>query len=374
MASRLLLSLESLARSSTSATDVCLANAKMAGYYARRGNLNEAKSLLAETRSQPRNSLTAPVLSFLNLAEGLVEFKSGHTGKGSEKWVRAKAIALAADYDEGLALASAWLAFAAYLSEDIEAMAAHVRSGLAARLTDYPQALARISLTLGLSLHYCGESDRARANYAICHRAATDCGDEVEVSALMHDTAAMSIHSRRNAQFGQVFGIEGAIEASGKLGSALNYEELVGISSLPSLSPILVAQEEILRGHWSEAIDLINNNIQTSVADGYSRLIPGLLADRALCRAMVGQLTEAQVDAEASVERAQAAQLHRDDVAALYSRLGQVFGLVGNGVKAAEYSGRAANAWEQVNEFRSRLRLVALQLDSEMPLATNGVK
>lgn len=368
MPSRFLAQQESLANSSTIGPERFLAKARIAAYYARRGEEDEAKAIISSVRSQPREAFGAPLLSLVNIAEGLISFKAGDTGAGVEKWLRARALALSFSYAEGISIASAWLAFAAYQTEEEVVMAAHMRDAIENGFSEYPQAASRIYLTLGLCFHYCGDYEKARKYYLRCHAAATLCGDEIEVSALIHDTAAMSIYVKRCAQFAQVTDAGGRSGISTKLESVLSYEELVGISSLPSLSPILLAQEWLLEQRWADAIELIDKNLERSEADGYARLIPGLLADRALCRKMLGERGAAIADMDSSLRYAASAKLHRDDLALFCSRLSEVHGLCGNSQQEVEFAERAAAAWLEVSAFKERLMVVATELNGELEM------
>lgn len=366
MPSRFLAQQESLASSSTIGSEAHLANARIAAYYARRGEVDKAKAAIGSIRARPREDQGAPLLSLVNIAEGLLQFKAGNCAGGVEKWLRARAISLSCGYAEGISLASAWLAFAAYQDEEIGTMAEHVRFASTHGLLECPQAVSRVFLTIGLSFHYCGEFERARHNYLKCHAAATLCGDEIEISALIHDTAAMAIHVKRCAEFIPVDRAGGPLEISTKLESVISYEELVGVSSLPSLSPILLAQEKVLDRRWVDAIDLIDRNLEKSGADGYTRLVPGLLADRAYCRKMLGEVSAAVADIELSQRTLSSAKLHRDDMALLCSRLSQVHRLCGNSSQAADFTERATAAWKEVVAFKQRLLAMVTQLDGEL--------
>lgn len=366
MPSRFLAQQESLASSSTIESEAHLAKARIAAYYARRGEEDRAKAAIGSIRALPREVMGAPLLSLINFAEGLLHFKAGDVARGLEKWSRARAISLSCGHTEGMSLASAWLAFAAYQAEEVGDMAEHVRFALAHGLAECPQAVSRTALTIGLSFHYCNEYEKARQNYLRCHGAATQCGDEIEISALIHDTAAMAIHVKRCSEFNRADVDGGPSVISTKLESVFSYEELVGVNSLPSLSPILLAQEKVLERQWADAIELIDKNLQRSGADGYARLVPGLLADRAYCRKMLGEPNAAVADIELSQRTVCSAKLHRDDTALLYSRLSQVHGLCGNSSQAADFAVRAAAAWKEVKVFKQRLLAVSTELDGAL--------
>ena len=262
-------------------------------------------------------------------------------------------------------MASAWLAFSAYLNEHVSDMDRNVRLVLANGYLNFPQALSRAALTMALSFHYCGDAARSKRYYDLCHRAATTCGDETEISALMHDRAAMSIHEMRVAAFRSLEKDGAASTGTTNLQSVISYEELVGIRSLPSLSPQLAAYEFVLKGKWAEAMDAINLSLDSARRDGFSRLVPGLLADRALSQIMLNRVADAHEDIVASLREAETVGLHRDDRALFFSRLAQTYRLIGKDSNAAQCSLIAQLAWEQVREFQESLLKVVLALDDE---------
>ncbi|MGD9833256.1 MAG: hypothetical protein AB7U92_10940 [Piscinibacter sp.] len=182
----------------------------------------------------------------------------------------------------------------------------------------------------------------------------------------------MAIHARRCAEFFDREFNEPTSGISIKLESVVSYEELVGVRSLPSLSPILLAHESVLERRWADAIELIDQNLARSESDGYTRLVPGLLADRALCQAMLGQVNAADADIEASLQALNSADTHRDDLALLFSRLSQVHRLRENSLKATEFAERAIAAWSEVNAFKKHLMAVVLESVKELAEANSG--
>lgn len=365
MRSRLLTHLDAAIGRPSSELELFLAKSRKAAHLGKLGLEAEARSLVSEVRSQPAAMRLGPIVATLNLAEGLIEYKKGRTSVGTEKWARARAIASSVDFQEVVCVASAWLAFAAYLSEQVSDIDRNVRLAVKAGCLEYPQALSRTTLIMALSFHYCGDYGRSKLYYDLCHRAATACGDETEISALMHDRAAMNIHEMRVAALRSV-GEQGTIRVTHtNLESVISYEDLVGIRSLPSLSPQLTAYEHVLNQQWIEAVEAINRSLDSAKSDGFSRLIPALLADRAFSKFMMKREADAKQDLEACMREAQLTDLHRDDRAICFSRLAQVHALMGNEASASQCLSIARTSWEQVREFQMNLRKVMLALDEE---------
>ena len=365
MKSRLLAKLEEIMRSQSGDPDFYRAKAKVAAHYGKLGETAAARAMLSEIRAQPRAITDPTVVSLVNLAEGVIAFRSGESELGVDKWTRARAIASSVNFCEGASLAAAWLAFAAYLREDVAGMGRCMRSALSEGCERQPQAMSRLSLTMALCFHYCGDLLRARKFYRISHRSATECGDEVELSALIHDMSTMLIHQKRVASFAEFNDLNADMAALSNLASADSYEELIGIKSLPSLSPQLAAYEAVLGGRWLDAIDLINRTLESAAADGYARLMPALLADRALCHQMLHEASAAEADIEQSLKAYDLCDPHRDDRAFYFSRLCQLYRLMGDESTSAHYAQLARAAWGLVKQFQAEMRATVTSIDEQ---------
>ncbi|MGD9832242.1 MAG: hypothetical protein AB7U92_05780, partial [Piscinibacter sp.] len=102
MSSRFLAQQELLASSAATPSEQFIANARIAAYRARRGEIDKAKAIIALVRGQPREVLGAPLLSLVNIAEGLILLKSGDAQSAVEKWLRSRAISLSCSHAEGV--------------------------------------------------------------------------------------------------------------------------------------------------------------------------------------------------------------------------------------------------------------------------------
>lgn len=304
------------------------------------------------------------VVSLVNFAEGLIAFRSGDTARGVDKWVRARALASAGGFAEGAALAAAWLAFDAYLREDLSSMERYLRAAFSEGQATSPQAIARASLILALYFHYCDDQVRARKYYEMSHRSATACGDEVEVAALIHNRAAMVIHQKRVADLSEFSGFRVDTGPITNRASADSYEELIGIKSLRSLSPQLAAYEAVLEQKWATAVGLIDKTLESVEQDGYSRLVPGLLAERALSNCMMHDQLAAVRDLKRGIASHSACALHRDDEAIFLSRLAQVHRQLGAAEEATLNGQQAIVAWGQVRQFQAEIKSVVESIDA----------
>lgn len=363
MKSRMLANLEEKLKRSSSETEIYQIKARMAAHYGKLGEVEMARSLLGGIRADRSAMMDSGVVSLVNFAEGLIEFRSGNSVRGVDKWTRARALASSANFDEVASITAAWLAFSAYLCEDLEGVDKYLRAALVEGYPSHSQAISRSSMILALYFHYCDDEARARKYYAISHRSATDCGDEVEVSALMHNMSAILIHQKRVTSLSEFARLTPRSVSRTNLASADSYEELIGVKSLRSLSPQLGAYEAVLEQRWSDGVHLISKAVELAKDDGYSRLVPALLSERALCLIMLNDDIAAARDIALSLEANSSCALHRDDKAILYSRLSQVYRLTGDTEEAARYAELAKSSWNTVWQFQADIESVVQGID-----------
>lgn len=363
MRSRMLANLEEKLNTTSNQSEIYQIKTKMAAHYGKLGEVERARSLIGAIRAERRAMVDPAVVSLLNLAEGLIEFRSGDSVRGVDKWIRARALASSVNFNEGASVAAAWLAFAAYLREDLAGVEYYLKAALIEGYPSHSQAISRSAMILALYFHYCDDLTHARRYYGVSHRSSTECGDEVEISALMHNMSALLIHQKRVASLQEFAGLTPSSVSRTNLASADNYEELIGVKSLRSLSPQLGAYEAVLEQRWSDAVGLISRAVDLAKDDGYSRLIPALLSERALCFRMLNDHQGAERDIALSLEAHSSYALHRDDKAIYYSRLSQVYRLTGDAEEAARYAELARASWGTVRQFQRDIESIVWRIN-----------
>lgn len=329
---------------------------QIAFHYARLGKTEAATAAIDKVRlyaSQVAYDSGAAVC-WINLAEGIIEHYSANTGKARSKWERSRAVAQSLGLREVAAIASAWLALSSYLAENIESFES--RSIESIRFSDEENysAVSRVSLNVALCFHYGDDISSARAWYTRCRLAAVRDGDEATLAALMHSMGWMSVSSKRN----QVL-MEGGRVAQGDLLSITaetvkSYESLVGAANLPAMTPLLVAQNCLLEGKYEVAIEIIDEHCAAACSQGFGRLAPGLLADRAYCLVSMGRSHEAKTDAMRADEMT-TEELHSDDLAVFHARLAATFSLLEINAYSQAHGEKAIEAWNRLALFKRKM-------------------
>jgi hypothetical protein len=343
--SRLLLKLDAAIAAATDPISSDCLRIERACYLARRGRSDEVRATLVELRRRYDASPKVATSAWLSLAEGLLIHFSDMGQLARDKIHRAFALSAAAGLTQLNALCAAWLANMDYLTADMAGMALHVDQALKLARKDNHSALSRANLVVAHAYHLSGRLDLARPWYARAHEHATSEGDDATISALMHNMAWLrSANLRQEKLCGRILSPNGE-HALASVESTLQFDSLVGATSLHALVPILRAQVLTMNGQFVDALALYVEYLTPSVQQGMGRLHANLLADQAWCRINLGQSEAAHVDALAA-ESLVDSRGQFDDRAPTHSRLAQVFSALNDSDSAMRHDELAKAAWK----------------------------
>lgn len=348
MKSRFVVSLELRRERALSKVDAAFFDAEIAGYLARRGDLQPAREIIDDIRAQHSILRNSRLLAQLNFVEGVVAHCSGIDADAVLKWRRAAAIAETDDLVETMAKVSGWLAFVHYTNGRFDAMLDelknsfdyHRRSPASGVLTP------RARMLVALVFHTCRKTEEALLWYEASREAILAVGDDVELAALVHNMAWIRLYNHRNALLrGQSVPLSESALLRASAEAVQSYEELVGLSSFPALTPLLRAQNFILSNDFSLALEILDTYAESVREQGLKRLAPNFNADRAYCLAKLGQ-ADAACDIVESLAGDIDSSIHVDDLAVLYSRFRDCASLSGKHAQSAQFESVAKRSWQ----------------------------
>lgn len=343
--SRLLVRLDTaIAASAESHASHCL-RAERACYLARRGQFDEAKATLVELRLRYERNPNVAVSAWLSLAEGLLIHFSNMGQQARDKIHRAYALSAAAGLTQVNALSAAWLANMDYLVVDMAGMARFVGQALDLAVKDNHAALSRANLVVAHAYHLSGRLDLAKPWYFRAHGHAAAEGDDATISALMHNMAWLRAANLRQETFCGMAASPNGEHALVSVESTLQFDSLIGTTSLDALAPVLRAQILAAKGHFQEALVTYDEFLTPAIQQGMNRLHANFLADQAWCRLNLGQSQAARSDA-LTAESLIDSHGQFDDRAPAHSRLAQVFAALGDSASATRHDGLAKEAWK----------------------------
>ena len=352
--SRMELRLEAEIAGAATAIDADCKRAELAGYHARLGRFDEAKSTIAALHHRYDSRPNVAISSWVNLVEGLIGHFSDMDPAARDKVLRAHALSTAAGLTSMRALSAAWLAHLDYLQANVPLMVAWVKEVLAIASPHGDSAYSRVSLVVAQAYHVASGLDSAIPWYSRAREWAGVQGDDATISALMHNMAWLRAHELRRLAFSEQDIDQAKRHALLSVESTGNFDFLIGSSSLQSLIPILRAQVLSVLGREAEALVLYERHLASALKEGMGRLQADLMADIAWCQLILGQTdraAESAVAAEASIDPVG----HHDDRALAHSRLAQVFRSLGQSAGATRHQALADTAWAGHASLRKRI-------------------
>lgn len=318
--------------------------AERAGYFARQGYFDDARSEIRDVQAmfyaQPHPAVSAS----LAMAEGLLAFHEGKDSGARDKFKRAEAVSAATGLPQLQAHAFAWLAHVDYVALDFPALVVHARKALELSEVDHHAARARVCLVIANALHFSARLDLAQPWYTSAREHANADGDDATLSALNTDMASqLCDHALRVSLFG------GAVNDAARLAlasanSAQSFEQWVGTASLTAWVPMLRAVALSVVGEPQQALALYKTHLHEAEQQGLARLTSTYLADMAWCEWRVGDNHAARRCASAALTSL-ALTTYTDDLAVAHARLAQVFRALGDEGVAATHEAQSRSLW-----------------------------
>ena len=333
---------------------LCL-QARRAGLLARHGQLELARQELTRLHQAAFASPSPALGAWLQLAEGLLAYYNSYDEGARNPLIKAEALARAANLREAQVEVHAFLAHLGFVGLDAEALVRHGGACMAMAQAEDAPALARLHMVLGQAWHQSDSLEAAQPWYARARSLATRCGDDALTSALLYNTAAISLTRLREAELADGLNRNPALMAA--VDSVAHFDRAMGVAALDILTPMLRAQALISAGQFAQALPLYQESLPATVAHGLGRLGASLMADLAWCRVNLGAAEQ-----EPALALARQAELeldpacHDDDRGVMHSRLAQLYAHVGQPAQAQAHREQAAQAWQAWRASQARMR------------------
>ncbi|TMH10425.1 MAG: hypothetical protein E6H65_12865 [Betaproteobacteria bacterium] len=334
--SRLLARLDAALAKTRDPIEAACVRAERAGFLARQGYVDEAKSEIASLHAQFAGKVQPSISVWLCIVEGWLAHYGSMSAAARDKMKRAAALSAASRLTRLHALSVAWLAHMDYVQQDIDALARNAALALELAAPDHHAARARVCLVIGTAYHFADRMDLAQPWYAAAREHGHADGDEAMLTALIFNMA--SLHAS-HAILAAVFGGDADGEARRALASALsagNFDQWIGTVSLNALVPMLRAVVASVQGQHGAALELYEAHWADAQRQGLARAAANVLADMAWCHWHLGHVDRAAVQAHAAAASIDAA-MDPDDRAIANGRLAQLFKLLGDDDRALRH-------------------------------------
>lgn len=338
--------------------------ARKSAYLARMGRLDDADRIIVDLRSGADIYSQPIVPVWLEFAEGVASFYKGLEQEAKDKWERAKALSKACEIKQMTALSSAWLAHLAFSRFDCIALGDELGDALGNATPRDADCMARALLVLGEASHLAGDRPMANLWYARSRAYARLIGDELTISSIIFNTAAMQIVIYRQHQM--AMGLDNGFSALAvkEADSASNFDALVGVNSLAELTPILKAQAYSLVSRFAEAEKIYSDQLAIPPRKSQARSRCWLLADRAYCAAMLGSM-ESSIQLARNAVESITDDVQVDDLAAMHSRLWRVYELAGCRSDADHHRAESSRRWNQFARLQEQISEVCARFEAQ---------
>lgn len=295
--------------------------------FARLCRVGESRSLLLSVAAQ-QQSFEPRMSAWVLFCEGLIEHFESLGSQAIGKFRRAHAVSIATGDRELAALCSAWIANSELIAGNYAGVPGPLRQAFDFADVANSGALARACLVVADALSWSGAFEKAKVWYRRARGHAIDEGDISMQSVVFYNDVAFRIADLVLTDCHSSVSERDIRMSSMALDSVGNLDSGLGMQRLTSMVPLLRAEVFSVEGRWEEAVGLFDVFLADSSVHAHARLIPKFLAQRAHCKAMLGDQAGALRDVERAIVSSVACT-DMDDLCVLHSRVSQVLNRAG---------------------------------------------
>lgn len=233
--------------------------ARRACYLARIGRFSEAKETIAELRRTSTGAGFERVTIWVILVEGVLAYFESLGRGAQDRIMRAQVLSKALKDTRLVLIASAWRSHIEFESSNFLAM----RDSLAEVFlnpsvdAEDDESLARASLTLAYSFTLVGDRKTAQFWFSKAREHALRIGDQATIEAVIHNRASFHLAYLRIKRCFEELGAQEIDDCRLAIASAKNFQTLIDIGSLTTLTELCEARLKALGGHYEEAERLL---------------------------------------------------------------------------------------------------------------------
>lgn len=344
--------------------------AKKAGVLARYSYVVEARSIISEL-NKANSQYDSRLSGWIIFAEGMIEhFEKLDNQKSKEKFLRSFLVGQMA-YDRELSgAAAAWMALCEFVSGQIQAAIDHVITAFEWSDSDFGEARGRACMVLADAFNWAGDLSAAKLWYKKARNHAIHDGDIAMQNVMLFNYAAFNISSMNLADCIGEIDSEDYKYISLEVSSAKNLNTAIGIQTLSSLISIMQAELCVVQRKWAEAVNLFDAHIDAIVADGQARIMPRLVAQRAWCKANLGDIRGSAEDIQIARSLVEITQ-DVDDLAVLHFRVAAAAKLIQAHELEQEHMKMAVG---YLSDYRVHQKKIRDILDVAMPRILEATK
>ncbi len=233
--------------------------ARRAGYLARTGDFEGAKSIIAKLRSNYADGHNGQVTVRIMIAEALIRHFECLDPLALDRISRAQLLSRMMSDRRLEAISSAWKAHIEFDSSKFDSMFDSLRVAIDRADASNDDAWARIANLVCKTAILCGFDEVGRKYFHIGRTHALKEGDQASIEALQHNKAAFRLaRVRSSICFDQINSIE-IEEIRTEISTARSLQNLTGISALSSYIDLCHARLLMVEGKFAEAVGALES-------------------------------------------------------------------------------------------------------------------
>jgi hypothetical protein len=355
MLSRLLTHLDgAIARADSPLHAACL-RAERAGHLARQGQNARAQAELVTLQHdlawQPSDKLRTWAL----IAEGIIAHSQNlGCAAAHQAFDAAYDMAQRPAAQSMRPMAAAWRACMAHCDGEHELAARMLHVAFVNALPNDHATRMRSALVAADAYNQGARPVMAARWYEVSRRHAVAYGDEAHISGMLFNQASWhELWLRMQCLFGDALSAEARSQVVTSVDSTAHFDQGLGLSSVPSLLPVMRAQAMTSIGAYAEALPLFELHLDQALVQGMRYQDAGLHADRAWCEVKLHQPERARVSvalAEAALAREDASP---EELAMAHERVSHVHQHLVDAASAAKQAHHAQQAQYHLARFRA---------------------
>jgi MalT-like TPR region len=339
---------------------------RRATYFAREGEFELARQVCHDLRKQYAGSPQLTLTSWLCLLEGITLFHEKPDSDAFDRIRRSYHLSRSLSNTEVSVWATAWLSHVEFNRGRLIESAELCSEALNAAQKGQFGPLSRVALTLADTFNYCGNWDQAYEWYSRARHQALSDGDRIALSAVLHNIAALRIHSLRLSRFCGLAAPARTEWTKMELDSSRNYDLGIGILSLSSLEPVLRGQLLILDGNFQGALEVLDAVAPNLEGSGLNRYRALLFADRLYCQFKLGLVENLELAADSIIGLLERGVDH-DDSAIAFGVMSELYKLANDTAESERFrvlmNSEIAAYRDEVGRLRSRISQLDLSAD-----------
>lgn len=258
--------------------------AELACYLARAGDLREAARLTDGLRADFGGGSHARVSVLIMLIEALRFYFADRSPCAFDRLRRACLISAGIRDRELVALSEAWMAQLCFRCGNYVEFGQSLRKAFDNLDEDNLSARCRLAITLASSFLLSNDHANSRYWYAKARDAAVSYGDQAAIGAITYNRAAIQVHVLRTARATGVSVLQDPALVLSEVDSAINYQRMVGLSSLDHLLCMPRLGALLALGRYADANALAERMLASAEIPLTSTERVMLAVDHALCR------------------------------------------------------------------------------------------